>query len=212
MNVVSQSRDVIDALRGMSRPVTRKFTRSGRMMDCLRHELLYSEKRPRDFIFAATEQLLWERGGAPMIVSRLMRDATARARELATAAGLEFANWGTTGKAVVRAMLAAGALVTPEGEVVLPGVEALATLVASVREGYRDLTESFLLEFLIRRLGDVTMRDHTALAHALFRQFDPSISMEDQEDRVAILLAGLSDRVELCGQTYTPRLGMASLA
>ena len=26
----------------------------------------------------------------------------------------------------------------------------------------------FLLEFLIRRLGNVTTRDHTALAHALF--------------------------------------------
>jgi hypothetical protein len=175
MNAIDQSRDVVTVLRGKSSPVSRKFTRSGRMMDCLRHELLYSEKRPRDFIFAATEQLLWERGGAPTILSRLMRDATARARDLAESAGLEFANWGTTGKAVVRAMLAAGALVTLEGEVVLPGVEALATLVASVREGYRDLTESFLIEFLITRLGDVTMRDHTALAHALFRQFDRSI-------------------------------------
>jgi hypothetical protein len=179
------------------------------MVDCLRRELLYSEKRPRDFIFAATEQLLRERGEAPMILSRLTRDATARARDLAIAAGLEFANWDTTGKAVVRAMLAAAALLTPDGEVVRPGVAALATLVASVRDGYRDLTESFLLEFLIKQLGDVTMRDHTALAHTLFRQFDRSISMEDQEDRVAILLAKLSDRVELCGQTYTPRLAMA---
>jgi len=105
----------------------------------------------------------------------------------------------------VRAMLGAGALLTPEGEVVPAGVEALATEVASVRQEYRDLTESFLLEFLIKRLGDVTIRDHTALAHALFRQFDPSISMADQEDRVAILLARLSDRVQLCGQTYTLR-------
>jgi len=175
------------------------------MVDCLKHELLYSEKRPRDFIFAATEQLLQERGGAPLILSRLTRDATARARAHATAAGLEFANWETAGKAVVRAMLGAGALLTPEGEVVPAGVEALATEVASVRQEYRDLTESFLLEFLIKRLGDVTIRDHTALAHALFRQFDPSISMADQEDRVAILLARLSDRVQLCGQTYTLR-------
>jgi hypothetical protein len=89
--------------------------------------------------------------------------------------------------------------------VIPPGVEALATPAASLRDGYRDLTESFLLEFLIGRLGDVTVRDHTALAHALFRQFDRNVSMEDQEDRVAILLATLSHRIELRGQTYTLR-------
>jgi hypothetical protein len=175
------------------------------MVDCLRHELLYSEKRPRDFIFAATEELLCDPGRTPTILSRLTRDVTSRARELATASGLDFANWETAGKAVVRAMLGAGTLLTPQGDVIPPGVTALATEVGSVREGFRDLTESFLLEFLIARLGDVTMRDHTALAHALFRQFDPNISMEDQEDRVAILLAGLSERIDVRGQTYTLR-------
>jgi len=164
------------------------------MVDCLRQDLLYSEKRPRDFIFAAIEQLLSEQGDAPMILSRLKRDATARARELAQAGGLEFSNWETTGTAVIRAMIGAGALLTPEGDVVPPGVEALGTEVASVRGGYRDLTESFLLEYLITQLGDVTLRDHTPLAHALFRQFDPNVSMDDQEDRV-----------ELSGQTYTVR-------
>ena len=47
--------------------------------------------------------------------------------------------------------------------------------------------------------------DHTALAHALFRQFDSNISMEDQEDRLAILLAMLSERIELRGETYALR-------
>ena len=205
MNAISQLRDVPAVPQSASRPAVRKFAQSGRMVDCLRHDLLYSEKRPRDFIFAATEELLRERRDAPLILSRLTRDVTTRARELGTAAGLRFANWETTGKAVVRAMLAAGALLTPQGEMVPAGVEALATQVASVREGYRDLTESFLVEFLISRLGDVTLRDHTALAHALFRQFDPNISMEDQEDRVAILLAMRSEQIELRGQTYTLR-------
>jgi len=175
------------------------------MVDCLKRELLYSEKRPRDFIFAAVERLLDEHRGAPMILSRLTRNLTARARELGAAAGFAYANWDTTAKAVVRAMLGGGALLTPHGDVIPPGVEALGTEVASLCEGYRDLTESFLLEFLIGELGDVTVRDHTALAHALFRQFDPNISMEDQEDRVAILLARLSDRIELRGQVYTLR-------
>ena len=201
----SQPRHDIGMPRLESRKLSSKFARSGQMVDCLRHELLYSEKRPRDFVFAATESLLRQQGGVPMLLSRLTRNATAHARERAAVAGFEFANWDTTGKAVVRAMLGAGALLTPEGDVIAPGVEALATPVASVRAGYRDLTESFLLEFLIGRLGDVTVRDHTALAHALFRQFDPTVSMADQEDRVAILLAMLSERIELCGQTYARR-------
>ena len=45
-------------------------------------------------------------------------------------------------------------------------------------------TEAYLIEFLIAKLGDISIRDHKALAHALFRQFDPSVSMEDLEDRV----------------------------
>ena len=54
-----------------------------------------------------------------------------------------------------------------------------------------------LVEFLILTLGDVTTHDHTALAHALFRQFDPSVSMEDLEDRVVMLLARLADRIAI---------------
>jgi hypothetical protein len=184
------------------RSANRRFTRSGQIVDCMRRELLYSEKRPRDFMFAAIDELLHEPGRDATILSRLTRDATARARRRATVAGVEFGNWDTAGKAVVRAMLGAGALLTPRGEVIPPGVEALATPVGSARETFRDLTESFLLEFVIGRLGDVTVRDHTALAHALFRQFDPNVSMADQEDRVAILLARRSDRIELRGQHY----------
>ena len=205
--MIDAARNAFDADRVLLRPrvMTRKFARSGQMIDCLRRELLYSEKRARDFMFAATARILCD--GAPMIVSRLTRDATALARDLAVEAGFDFANWQTVGKAALRAMLAAGALLTPSGDPILPGVKAMAMDVGSLRDGFRDLTESFLLEFLIARLGDVTVRDHTALAHALFRQFDPSVSMHEQEDRVAILLAGMSDRVELLGQTYSVRGG-----
>ena len=155
-------------------------------------------------MFTAIDSLLRQAGGAPTVLSRLTREATMRARELA-AGGFEFGNWDVAGKAVVRAMLGAGAFLTPEGDVIPSGVEALATPVGSVRGAFRDLTESFLLEFLIGRLGDVTVRDHTALAHALFRQFDRTISMDDQEDRVAVLLARRSDRIELRGQIYVLR-------
>ena len=58
---------------------------------------------------------------------------------------------------------------------------------------------------LIDWLGNVTTRDHKALAHALFRQFDPGVPLYDLEDRVVILLARLADEVELAGERYAVR-------
>ena len=102
-------------------------------------------------------------------------------------------------------MLSAGALLTPDGEPIVPGITAQATPVGALMDRSRDVTEAFLLQVLIERLGDVTTRDHTALAHALFRQFDRAVPLEDLEDRVVILLARLADEVELAGDVYSVR-------
>ena len=177
-----------------------RFARSGQMVECLRQEMLYSDKRARDLLFAAIEQLVAER--PPMMVLQLTREAALRARRLSEISGFELENWGTVSRAVMKASIMAEALLTPEGEPVPIGIGSQASLVGGLREDYRDLTEAFLLGFLIRRLGDVTTKDHTALAHALFRQFDPRIRREDLEDRVVILLARLADRVALTGEAY----------
>jgi len=186
---------------------SRGFARSRQMADCLRQELLYSEKRPRDALFLAIEQILEEQRqtGETRILSRLMRDAAARARRLADRAGFEFHHWDTAGKTVVKAMLCAGVLLMADGCPIPLGITAQATPVAAVRDGYTDITEAFLLHVLIRRLGDVSTRDHRSLAHALFRQFDRGVPIEDLEDRVVILLAQLADRVELRNDTYRAR-------
>lgn len=183
---------------------SRGFIRSRQMADCLRKELLYAEKRPRDALFHAVEQIISEQKhtAEPMILSRITREAAARARDDAQRAGFAFAQWETASKAVVKAMLCAGVLLTADGRAIPADIAAQATPVAGLRDGYQDLTEAFLLEFLIRRLGDVTTRDHRALAHVLFRQFDRRVPLEDLEDRVVILLAGLADRVELHSDTY----------
>src|SRR3982750_2849667 len=107
MNVIRQAPNTAAVSLRTSHPPNRRFARSGQMVDCLRNELLYSEKRPRDLIFTATEQLLCDHRAAPMLVVRFARNVTERARTLAIAAGFNFANWETTGKAVVRAMLGA---------------------------------------------------------------------------------------------------------
>ena len=174
--------------------VSVRYPRSAQMINCLRQHFLYSEKRARDLLFQAVEDLV---PTGPRMVSRLTREATARARLCAHAERYEFAAWEAAAKAVINSMLAAGVLLGPGGEPIRPGVAAQASDVIALQAGYRDITESCLLEFLIRTLGDVTTRDHTALAHALFRQFDPNIPMEDLEDRVAVLLARLAGGIAL---------------
>jgi hypothetical protein len=166
------------------------------MVNCLREHFIYSEKRARDFLFSAVENVL-RSAAEPLILSRLTRTATLRAQQDAVASGFEFSNWDAAGNAVIQAMLNAEVLLTHDGSSVPIGIAAQATPVTDVKTGYQDLTEAYLVEFLIRKLGDVTTRDHRAVAHALFRQFDPRISMDFFEDRVAMLIATLADRVTL---------------
>jgi hypothetical protein len=172
--------------------------RSLQMINCLRDCFIYSEKRARDIVFHSLEDIL-QNGtvGRRLILSKLIREAANNSRREAQRIGFEFSNWETAGRAVVNAMLAAGVLLTHNNVPIPAGIAALGTAIVGLKEGYRDLTEAYLLEFLIRNLGDVSARDHKALAHALFRQFDRSIPMEDLEDRVAILLATLDGRVAL---------------
>jgi hypothetical protein len=173
-----------------------KFSRSAQMVECLRRDVLYSEKRVRDRLFAALEIALAQ-SSAPPILSRLVRDAANYARREAVKDAFAFSNWEIAARAVSNAMLGARTFLAPNGEPLEPGVCAQATVVASLKDGYRDLTETFLLEFLIGRLGDIATRDHVALAHALFRQFDSRVPLADLEDRVVLLLARLHDRVTL---------------
>jgi hypothetical protein len=160
-------------------------------------------------LFGVIEAILSEQAqtGEVRILSRLTREAATRARYQALRSGFEFHQWDTASKAVVKAMLFAGVLLDQQGRQIPPGITAQATPVAGLRENYRDVTEAFLLKVLIQRLGDVTTRDHRALAHALFRQFDRDVPIEDMEDRVVILLAQLADSVDLRDDTYVARVG-----
>jgi hypothetical protein len=169
------------------------------MINCLRDRFIYSEKRARDIIFRSLEEILRgsHTGGRYLILSRASREVAMEARREAQRVGFEFSNWDTASKAVINAMLAAGVLLSDNGARIPTGIAALGTRITGLSDGYQDLTEAYLLEFLIRTLGDVSTRDHKALAHALFRQFDRSIPMEDFEDRVAILLGSLEGRVIL---------------
>ena len=178
----------------MRPPGQPRSSRSRQMIQLLRQEFVYAEKRVRDILFEEIDAALGA-SDSPPIVSKLARDAASRGRARSQEAGFEFQNWDTASKATINAMLGARALLTLDGRPIPLTVAAQATPVAGLVPGFRDVTESHLLELLIGKLGDITARDHVALAHALFRQFDKSVAMEDMEDRVAHLLAGLAGRV-----------------
>jgi hypothetical protein len=173
------------------------------MADCLRKELLYSEKRARDVIFKTTADILreQEQTGECRTLSQLTREAAARSGRNNPADG----RWDVASRTVMKAMLGAGVLLGLDGRPVACGVAAQATPVASLADQFEDRTEAFLLETLIERLDNVTERDHRALAHVLFRQFDPDVPLESLEDRLMLLLAQLADRVELRGDRYVAR-------
>lgn len=170
--------------------------RSAQMIQCLRRHLLYADKRTRDALFLAAERLILCHGAREgVMLSRLTRDAVSAARGAADSA--EPVNWEMAGRAVVNAMLRAGVLLDAKGNPIPKGIAAQAVQVIGLEPNYRNKVEAFLLEFLIRELGDVSTRDHKALAHALFRQFDPRIAIGELEDRVVILLASLEGSVVL---------------
>ena len=179
-----------------------RFSRSRQMVNALRQEFVYSEKRSRDILFEEIRGIITQ-GETQPTVSRLTREASFRSRMRAEQIGYDLSNWDTATKATVNAMLRSEALLSQNGSPIALTIAAPAAPVFALTENFEDATEGHLLEILIRKLGDVTVRDHTALAHALFRQFDRSISMEDLEDRVAFLLARLADRVVLASDgTY----------
>jgi hypothetical protein len=178
-----------------------RAARSGQMIACLRRSFLYSEKKARDILFRVVESILASNKVSAdrigVILSRLTREAAQRAAEEAERIAYQFSNWEVASRAVLNSMLHAGVLLSHDGSTIHPGISAHATPIAGLKEGFEDITEAHLLEFLVRTLGDVSVRDHRALAHALFRQFDPNVLMYDLEDRVVLLLATLSRSVVL---------------
>jgi hypothetical protein len=180
------------------------YSRSRQMVSALRREFLYSEKRVRDALFRVLADCVTV-DGPPRTVSRLAREAALLGRRRAVEIGLDPVNWDIAAKATTNAMLGAGVLMDPNGVPIPWSISAQATAVTGLLPEYVDRTEAYLLEVLIRKLGDITSRDHTALAHALFRQFDRNVSMEELEDRVVVLLASLADRIGLGnGGSYFP--------
>jgi hypothetical protein len=176
-----------------------KITRSSQMIHCLRSNLLYSDKRMRDILFRAASHVVRLRTGSSdtVMLSRLTREMEVIGREWGTQDRIESNNWDMPAKAVVNTMIRAGVLFDRHGTPIPAGVGANASAIAGIADQFEDRCEAFLIEFLIRKLGNVTTRDHKALAYALFRRFDPSVLIEDLEDRAIVLISRLEGSVIL---------------
>jgi len=71
------------------------------------------------------------------------------------------------------------------------------TEVSEISEGVMDDAEAYMIEYIIRDLGNVTEFEHVPMAHAVLREFDSAIDRGAQKDRVALLIAKIADRVTL---------------
>jgi hypothetical protein len=191
----------------METPARPEYARSAQMAAALRQSFLYSEKRARDCVFAAVESTLRNSKSEPTLAT-LTRDSLQAARIYAKSIHYNLLNSEIVTRAVFNAMLRAGVLLGLDRQPLSVGLRAYAARVSALTPAFRDETESFLIEFLIGALGDIGSRDHLALAHVLFRQFDATIPMADLEDRLVALLGTMSDRIELRDNgTYAIRPG-----
>ena len=173
-----------------------EYARSAQLASVLRTAFLYSEKRARDCVFAAAETVLMTAAPPPTLAT-LIRSTLQAARDRASLIQYELLNSETVTRAVFNAMLRADVLLDLEGSPILMDLRAYATRVRSLAPDFRIQTEAFLLEFLIGTLGNIGTRDHLALAHVLFRQFDPNVPVTDLEDQLVTLLAAMDERIEL---------------
>lgn len=95
-----------------------------------------------------------------------------------------------------RLLVLSGTLRGPAG-VLTYGAGTDGTEVSEISESVMDDAEAYIIEYIIRDLGNVTEFEHVPMAHAVLREFDSAIDLGAQKDRVALLIAEIADRVTL---------------
>jgi hypothetical protein len=169
--------------------------RTDQMIQCLKQRRIYSPKTIRDYVFSALREATDQSSLIPLSASQLNRQVCSNAESKAKGDGVVYDYWYAASDALLEMMLGAGVLLDGEKRPIRPGLQARGTKVHNVAPNFEDCCEMFLLEHLIKTLGDVSLRDRTALAHALFKVDPKQKSIFDMQDRVDELLVKLQDRV-----------------
>lgn len=178
------------ATKNMTAPT---YERSAQFRKRLTDLGIFCEKRERDILMQATEQLLKI---GPMSLSKLRRELPKAANQIASERNLCL---GTEFRRIanffLKLLLVSGAL-TSDGGTIRRDASAEGTTATGLVEEARNVVESYLVEQILKK-SDVRDREHWQLALAVFREFDTSASIDDKLDRIASLIGGLSDRVVL---------------
>ena len=170
-------------------------TRTQSMIKCLKDRFIYSPKDVRDLLFAAVRVQKLDLKDAPKKAGLLLHGALAAAKSEASHQDIEFLYWGAAADAFMEMMLAAGVLRTADDTSLKPSPYARTEMVSAISEDLEDRCEAYLLEYLISKMADITLRDRLALAHALFKVSPQKKQAFELQDRVDEVLAVLRDRV-----------------
>jgi len=169
--------------------------RTEQMISCLKKRRIYSPKTIRDYIFKSLKETTTQSTLIPLSASQLNRQVCTTAQVQAKADGIAFDYWYAASDAVLEMMFAAGVLLDENKQPIRPSLQARGTRVHGIVPDFEDRCEAFLLEYLIKSLQDITQRDRTALAHALFKVDPKQKSIFDMQDRVDELLVQLQGAV-----------------
>ena len=183
-----------------------KYPRSRMMRASVQKAKLFNEKPIRDLLFKSVKQIV-TRG-------RLQLSALRRtlAEESFPASGFtDKLKWDAQIYFFCRLLVFSGTLQGPGGPL-SHGAAADGTEVHEISPTVEDDAEAYLIEYIIRDVGNVTEFEHSPLAHAILRRFDPTMDMGALKDRVAFLISKISDRVTLDESgTYVHRVSKPSL-
>ena len=185
-----------------------KYQRSRQMRASVQKARLFTEKPTRDLLFKTVKP----------IVSRQRLQLSALRRTLAeesfAASGYSDSDklkWDAQVYFFCRLLVFSGSLQGAAGAL-SHGAAADGTEVHEISPTVEDDAEAYLIEYIIRDLGNVTEFEHCPLAHAILRQFDSAAEMGALKDRVAFLISRIADRVSLDESgTYIHRVTKSSL-
>jgi hypothetical protein len=155
---------------------------------------IFCEKRDRDVLLEAIGRVL---KGRPSLVARLRRELPKVAQQVALERNVcAKTDFTRIANFFLKLLIVSGALLREGGSAIERNASAESAAATGLVENASDVLDSYLLEQILKK-SDVKDGEHWQLAHVLYREFDPSSPIDDKLDRIAVLIGGLSNRVDL---------------
>lgn len=167
------------------------YNRSRAMRAPLLAAKIFNEKPTRDLLFKTVKPII---DREPLQLSKLRRVLS---EESFAASGItERGKWDTQVYFFVRLLLFSGTLWGSNGPIT-HGAGSDGKEVVKLSPALEDDAEAYLVEYVLRELGNVTEFEHCPLAHAILRCFDGNVDIFDLKDRVTFLISRFADRLSL---------------